>query len=231
MLGKVRIQPEAQAQGPQQAFLGNEGNKRDFIKMLANTLRQSGFEVVESCGDADVVIVSTAIRYCSTIRTVVVADDTDVLIMLVHHYSDEMEELFIFSETSWKSKAKVDCVSIKSIKEELGPELPKLILFVHAWTGCDTVSSIFGLGKVSILNRCKQSEVAMLAAEFYKESALPSMIEEVGIRLFAILYGAKPEQSLNEMRYSKYMSHTATSNNIVRPESLSPTESAARFHS
>ena len=113
------MHPNGLAQGPQQAVLANEENKSLFFKILARHLRKNEHEVVEASGDADIVIVQTTDNYCSTVKTVVVAYDTDVLVMLVHHYNYDMQEAYMFSESSWNSKAKADCVSIRSIKEEL----------------------------------------------------------------------------------------------------------------
>ena len=51
-----------------------------------------------------------------------------------------------------------------------------------------------------------------------------------GSTFFGLCMRAKPEQSLNALRYYKYMALTASSNRILRPETLPPTESAARYH-
>ena len=68
-------------------FLQKQCNKQAFIKFLA--LYQQAFAVhvlhAEDEGDADVVIVSQAIDLSATQNVTVIADDTDILVLLIHH--------------------------------------------------------------------------------------------------------------------------------------------------
>ena len=45
---------------------------------------------------------------------------------------------------------------IKVIKQVLGGEICHSLLFLYAFTGCDTTSSIFGIGKKSALYKFKE---------------------------------------------------------------------------
>src|SRR6185436_12485817 len=51
-----------------------------------------------------------------------------------------------------------------------------------------------------------------------------------GLKLVSMIYGGKTGESLNRMRYLMYVHLTATSNNLIRPERLPPSESAAKYH-
>ena len=51
-----------------------------------------------------------------------------------------------------------------------------------------------------------------------------------GCRLFVVLYGGKSHESLQNLRYVKFMEMVSTSSNID-PQKLPPTENAANFHS
>jgi hypothetical protein len=55
-------------------------------------------------------------------------------------------------------------------------------------------------------------------------------VVDAGLRLLSIIYGGRPEEKLNHMRFSMYMHQTATNLKQVRPERLPPTEAAARYH-
>ena len=68
-------------------FLQNQCNKQAFIKFLALYLQMCAVHVLhaEDEGDADVVIVSQAIDLSATRNVTVIADDTDILVVLIHH--------------------------------------------------------------------------------------------------------------------------------------------------
>ena len=67
----------------QGAFLSNSNNKMQFIQLLGEALEGVGHHVKYSHGDADTLIVSTALEIAASGRKVsVVVDDTDVLILL-----------------------------------------------------------------------------------------------------------------------------------------------------
>ena len=71
----------------------------------------------------------------------VVADDTDIVVMLVHHWQENMSEVYFLQER-WSKTWSVKHASSRNeiIKEHL--------LFLHSWTGCDTTSTVLDKGKV-----------------------------------------------------------------------------------
>ena len=56
-------------------------------------------------------------------------------------------------------------------------------------------------------------------------------IGKAGIRAFAIMYGGKKSDSLNSLRYAKYMEMVTSRKSSLAPQKLPPTERAAHFHS
>ena len=119
-----------------------------FIKLLEQALSKEGHTIQYSTGDADTLIVSTALKLAgSGKKTTVVADDADILVILLHHWNNEMADIFLHSEAKKKENI-VPLYSIKDISASLGENMKSLILFVHAWTGCDTTSAIYGQGKL-----------------------------------------------------------------------------------
>ncbi|KAK3894504.1 hypothetical protein Pcinc_001759 [Petrolisthes cinctipes] len=79
-----------------QEFLSNNDNKQRFINMLSECLERTGFQVHNADGDADVLIAQTAVMAAKKHRTVLVGDDTDLLILLLHLY--QCGELYFMSE-------------------------------------------------------------------------------------------------------------------------------------
>ena len=55
-------------------------------------------------------------------------------------------------------------------------------------------------------------------------------IGEAGCQLFVLIYGGKKNDSLNSLRYAKYM-EMVTSSKKIEPHKLPPTARAAFFHS
>lgn len=59
--------------------------------------------------------------------------------------------------------------------------------------------------------------------------ALPEQIGKAGIQAFIFMYGGKQGDSLNNLRYIKYMEMVSTGN--IDPQKLPSTERAAHYHS
>ena len=68
-------------------FLANTESKKRFIAMLQRHLSESGCRTLQAEGEADVLIVKTAVDSAVTHPTVLVGDDTDLLVLLC--FSDE----------------------------------------------------------------------------------------------------------------------------------------------
>ena len=66
-------------------FPSNKENKQRFIHMLIAKLQNSGCEVRHARGDADLLIMETAVAAAESRQTIVIADDTDILVLLIHH--------------------------------------------------------------------------------------------------------------------------------------------------
>ena len=86
-------------------FLSGE-NKSRFIDLLSEYLTRAGNDVVQCKSDADTEIVKCALDVSKTGRQFnVVADDTDVALLLLYHWKEEMADV---SFTSERSKATFD---------------------------------------------------------------------------------------------------------------------------
>ena len=111
-----------------QRFLMNSARKQEFIKHLIATFRENGFESVQAPGDADSLIVKTALEKATEPQTAVVGEDAGLLILLLFHVSLEHRNVF-FTSSSKKSGAKV--WDIKAVQDAFGASVCQNILFLH----------------------------------------------------------------------------------------------------
>ena len=63
-----------------------------------------------------------------------------------------------------------------------------------------------------------------------EHSATAEQIGKAGTRLFVITYGGKKKDSLNSLRYIKFMEMVSSSKSPLDPQKLPPTERAAHYH-
>jgi hypothetical protein len=85
----------------------------DKLKDVPNSL-----EVHQATGDADLLIVQTAVKYAINVETVVVWEDTDLFILLLHHAKADDNNIYFTSEPKNGKSRKVWNVNI--IKKHSG---------------------------------------------------------------------------------------------------------------
>ena len=80
----------------QEKVLSNTNNKVQLIKMLSQYLKDDGNKVINCSGDADSTICHTALVLTTTgeKEVVLIADDTDIFVMLIYHWKYEMKNIF-----------------------------------------------------------------------------------------------------------------------------------------
>ena len=89
----------AQGHSNKEIFLSNESNKGQLIFLLGRYLQADSQIVHNSTGDADTMIVTCALQFASQGQEVnTVADDTDILVLLMHHWKQDMADIFFQSE-------------------------------------------------------------------------------------------------------------------------------------
>ena len=180
----------------QERFLSNEYNKIQLIDLVSAYLKNNSQTVINCAGDADTKIVSTALSLSHGERqVVVVADDTDIAVMMLYHWSEEMSNLVFFQakmNRGWNIR--LASPGLHALRDHL--------LFAHAMSGCDTTSAPYGKGKSSILNLLKKSdklkEISDTMSDVWADK------EEIGlasIATFMMLYGGKQNETLEKMRY------------------------------
>ena len=88
----------------QETFLRNHVNKDQFIKLLCQKLLQSGINTLQSKGNADVLIIKKAIEEVTKKDVDVVAEGTDILILLIYHWNQHEDLHKIYFDTELKVK-------------------------------------------------------------------------------------------------------------------------------
>ena len=113
-------------------FLANKSNKLRFIYMLGSKLEKEGCEVVYSEGDADFDIVNKAISVSTDMAAVVVGEDTDLLILLLHNA--KQDRISIYFSPQQKQNAKKE-FGISSFVSEFSVRrhASSFYFFTHFW--------------------------------------------------------------------------------------------------
>lgn len=206
---------------PQDKFLANEGNKDRFMKLLSSAMQASSIVTDQASEDADRLIVATAKCLSPTYDAVIiVGEDIDLLVLLTGT-TPAVNNVYlkkpargkhpdaIYSSTSYKYNSK-GC-----------------ILLLHAISGCDTTSNIFGFGKNKLCQLFRKDPSLLEQAEKFSDPAASCQeISAAGEKILVSLYGGSREQSLNSLRYCKLKTST-TKLNLAK---LPPTTDAAHFH-
>ena len=178
--------------------LSNERNKSELIKLISKFLRDDSQNAINCVGDADTKIVSTALDY-STVdgRTIVVVpDDTDIAVMLLYHWHEEMGDLILFQSCisrGWNMK--VVFTKVTSVKDYL--------LFIHAMSGWDITSAPSGKGKTSFINLVNKSEMLKdISATINDVWAYQAEIRIASIATFTAMYGRRKCDPLKRIWYT-----------------------------
>ena len=201
-------------------FLSDQTNKQQFIEYLAQDLESAGCQVCHATADADVLIVQKAVDSSELHDTILVGDDTDLLVLALYHSKPSGHQLYFAPAPKKNSKQRV--WDINQTKNDLGTFFCKHILFQHAILGCDTTSRLFGIGKGAIVKKFKTNAALQQAADvFYLVSSTPNDIESAGEKALVAIYNGKKE-TLNTLRLTRYCEKVTKSLTQVEPRSLPP---------
>ena len=176
-------------------------------------------------------IVQMAVQSAKSITTVLVGDDTDLLVLLCHHADTSASDLFFIPQPKQRSTT-IKILDIKKTKAALGPETCANVLFVHAVLGCDTTSGIHGIGKAVALKKImKDAQFQEQAEVSNNEDATKSDIIAAGEKALVCLYNGRSDESL--VRYDIRDSARRSQQGLLflQPECLPLTSAAAVYHS
>ncbi|GBL91777.1 hypothetical protein AVEN_71412-1 [Araneus ventricosus] len=130
----------------------------------------------------------------------VVGENIDLLVLMG---LAPMKEYLYFRKCEKGRTPDVLC-STKSFKYKFS----RMILFIHAFSGCDTTSALFGHGKTkfcSVLEKNRYLEENMQV--FFNSEAAIDRVAKAGETFLIHLYGGNPRTSacdLNHLRYTLF---------------------------
>ena len=116
-------------------------------------LEADGHSIIQGHGDADRDIVSEAPRLATQGNSMkVVADDTDILVLLLQHFSNDMADIYLLSESKQLLRKLKKLISIRELAEKASRTVLQNLLLIHAWRDWDSTSAVYGAREV----RCHQ---------------------------------------------------------------------------
>ena len=177
-------------------FIANRANKQRFINLLGAKLELSGCTVIHAEVDVDLLLVQTAVQSTKSVNTVLVGDDTDLLVLLCQHAEMNANELFFRPEPKQRTQTR-KIWNIKETKSLLGPEVCRNILFVHAFLGSDTTSRLHGIGKGVALTKIRTDVLFRQQADvFNRDGATKDEIILAGEKSLLWVYNDGLEEDL-----------------------------------
>ena len=181
-------------------------------------------------GDADVLIVKTAVDSTVTHPTVLVGDDTDLLVLFCYHTKADGNDLYFRPEPKANSRESRVWNMLK-VKAELGPTVCRNMLFLHAILGCDTTSRPYGIGKAASLKKYGESVYFQDQAKVFDiPGSTQAEVATAGENALVVLYGGKQGASLDSFRYRRSYEKVATRGQQIQPQNVPPTSAAPRYH-
>lgn len=194
--------------------------------MLMDNFRQAGISVQQAFEDADVTIVTTAITQSCIFDTVeIVGEDIDLLVILLG-LAPQSRNIFFRKPAKGKVPPSLYSPSALGCSESVATN----ILFLHAFSGCDTTSSFFNIGKSKFISVVNKSEELQGALHLFKQKNVDKgVLTSVGERFTIGLYnGSKEEKSIDSLRY-KHFKKSAIKNKC-NLSTLPPSRNAIRQH-
>ena len=172
----IQIRPDIKSIIQREKFLDNKSNKTQLIRLLAETFSINGIRVQECPDDADTSIVRAALDEARESPVEVRAEDTDIMVLLIHHAADHPIFLTTAKETSY---------DVGKIQEALPERYRKYLIFLHSFSGCDTVSAISGFSQSTLLAKlCKTDKAEKAMDVFLDIQAEKDAIIKAGCELF-----------------------------------------------
>ena len=152
---------------------------------------------------------------------IIKSQDTDVAILACHFNNQIPAPLLIMK----KLKTRVGYLDVSAISDTDGPQLCDALPGLHAFTGCDSVSSFSGKGKKASLKQCRKNEAAcqtmtILGRSFNTDDVLFSLCE----KFVCHMYGYPEVYRVDNCRYQMFASKQTQSH------CLPPCQDALKQH-
>ena len=121
--------------------------------------------------------------------------------------------------------------NFKTDKQNLLPDVKKFTIVVHAFSGCDITSSLYGFGKTLYVKLFNDFDLTVEVNIFLHSKSGKTEIKESGEKIFLCISKCQDKENLNEARNYLFSKKTCTNKNAVKLCQLPPTSEAAEQHS
>ena len=153
-----------------------------------------------------------------------VTEDTDVLVLSIAFSADIGAAMYVKAGT----QSRTQYIDVTKIASALGPSVCSGLLGMHAFTGCDSVSTLAGRGKLTALKMLKRNEEVQcmfkdLGSEWTVSEELNDKIETFTCQMYA---PRSNTVSVNELRYQLFSAKKAR----IDPHQLPPCAGALQKH-
>ena len=107
------------------------------------------------------------------------------------------------------------------------------VAVIHAFTGCDKTSRVFGMGKKPFFQKVAKGDEQLksCALAFTKPGQTADTIEQHGNQSMVLLFSGKQTDFLAYLRHSVFKKKVVSASSFVAPARIPPTASATKFHS
>lgn len=160
-------------------------------------------------------------------KSVIVSKDTDVLVLLIYAFAT------FRPMSNWFMKIDFNkYVNIRKIVDHFGLPISKTLPHIHAVTGCDTTSYLYGVGKVKVLKKLQKSEESLNLIENLGATVnITEDIKEDAVKFIQCLcYSGNLDESLVETRVRLYKSMKTKSSQSLPADPSSLEQHILRVH-
>jgi hypothetical protein len=146
-------------------------------------------------------------------KITVVADDTDVFVLLLHYHHMANLKNVVLMESPIKGRTVVDIG--KTVQKH--SEIVEGILPAHALSGCDTVASYFGIGKATVLKTLRSGHsLKLLGAPGH---SMESVIQQA-TSFISACYEQTNCSTMSETRLKVWLSKTGKGSSTPKLSTL-----------
>ena len=182
-------------------------------------------DIATSHEEVDNIIIQQAIMCARTQRedaVTVIADDTDVFILLLYHYLCEHLSCEMLMSSPFQQRSVIDIKATVQAHITLIPGLPA----AQSLSGCDTVPTLFGIGKGMVLKKLVHAP-SSLSKLGCLDTPLPEIIQQATVFISACYNNKVNENTMSDVRYKVWAAKFGRSaSSAPKIQSLPPTSEA-----
>ena len=155
-------------------------------------------------------------------RIIIFSPDTDVAVLCWHHFIHlPVKELWFHTGTGRNRRF----IPVHDAVEKVGADVCNMLPAVHVLTGCDSTSSLYGIGKKDAFSKLMKHKDDLDGLKNLGTDCTAISDETVSVcfKFIGLLYG-EATSNLNQLRYKLFTKKQLDSSK------LPPTEDSAWYH-